>query len=72
MAKAITIYLEQREKARAAAKKKGLAPDSFGSAQKMAPVRNWLRGVAVKIDSDYPGFDRVFDLLFDHELTQDD
>lgn len=68
--KGLTLYLEARQKAVAAANDLGL--ETFGRSPKAAGIRTYLRGVASAIETEHPEFGRLFDEALEREMVDDE
>lgn len=67
--KALTLYFQARASANEKAQQAGLA--SATTAEKAAPLREWLREYADRLIGTYPEFRRAWELLLSNELEDD-
>lgn len=66
----ISLYLQARGKALAAARDSGLT-GGFAQANSARPIRDWLRGVADAISQEHPDFAPAYDGLLSREFKDD-
>jgi hypothetical protein len=69
--KGMRVYLDIRQQAQQRSVEMGLQPDSFRSANKMLPIRNWMRESAQVIMQLYPDFGQLWFDVFATELEDD-
>lgn len=69
---AVVQYLKMRAWAMGEAQNRGLNPESFATAKRMADIRGLLREWGERLSRKHPDFQYLWTLVLSHELTDDD